>query len=606
MCSQNPFLQYHFESSSGIIETTELTNPREIITAEKVEQVIPALQQIQCACLQGNYCAGYVSYEAAPAFDPNFKVHENPRMPLLWFGVFDPGDVKIYTQSNKMSNKNLLESSKYLNWKPSVDRSEYQKAIEKIKNEILEGNSYQVNYTMRLYSDFYEDEYAFFQRLVDVQKASYSAFLKIGNYSILSVSPELFFRWDGKNITTKPMKGTMKRGRWPEEDEMFALKLASSEKERAENIMIVDLLRNDMSRIATPESIQVPAVFTIEKYPTVYQMTSTVTGETMEGVKLSDIFTALFPCGSITGAPKISTMKIISELEQSPREVYCGSIGIIEPFGRNYTFNVAIRTVIIDSRTHIAQFGVGGGITWDSTSEGEYEEVLTKTNLLFENTPDFELLETLKLKNGEYFLLEEHLQRLASSSNYFGINVDMEAVESSLRSFSTENPVGSFRVKARISQTGCVSIEAEPIPEQQVYESPLPVILASEPINSQNKFLYHKTTYRNHFEPFLNQKQQFFDVLLWNEQGFVTEFTIGNVVVELDGMLWTPPIEVGLLPGTFRSHLIKNGCIKERLLTKRDLEVATNLWFINSVREWVPVKLIKPGNNTSISREAET
>lgn len=581
-------MQYHFTTASGQKKSIELTNPQKVIIAERVEQVIPALDEIQQAYEQGCYCAGYVSYEAAPAFDPKLKVHAAPRMPLLWFGVFAPSDVKELEPLKTETSEPLSGTC----WSHSVTEAEYDQAISRIKREIYEGNTYQVNYTMGLHADFHADERALFARLLEAQQASYSAFLDIGRYRILSLSPELFFHWDGEKIQTRPMKGTVRRGRWAEEDEAFARQLASSEKDRAENIMIVDLLRNDLSRVADPKTIHAPAVFSIERYPTVYQMTSTVEARTCSGTRLRDLFTALFPCGSITGAPKISTMSIIADLEQAPREVYCGSIGLIEPYGRAVTFNVAIRTLLIDSHTRSARYGVGGGITWDSTSKGEFDEILAKAAVLSEKPARFELFETMKLDAGGYFLLEEHLQRLTASARYFGISADMTQIETGLERIASAHPASLTRVKVRLSQDGAAAFEASPLQTLEPNGGTLPVRLASRPVNSRNKYLYHKTTNRAHLDSFSKDKQDAFDVLLWNEHGQLTEFTIGNVVVDIGGTLWTPPVEAGLLPGTFRAHLLKMGAIQERMLTVADLKACTQVWFINSVREWLPVQVI--------------
>ena len=259
------------------------------------------------------------------------------------------------------------------------------------------------------------------------------------------------------------MKGTIERGNSLIEDEANANWLYHSEKNRAENVMIVDLLRNDLGRIAKPSSVQVPKLFEIEQYPTVHQMTSTITAKISPDTRLVDIFKALFPCGSITGAPKISTMDIIADLEQTPREVYCGTIGYITP-NREAIFNVPIRTVIIDQKTGIATYGVGGGITWDSTTEGEYQEILTKASLLKKKRPSFQLLESLLLKDGSYFLLKEHLTRLKKSSKYFKYIFDLEKVEASLLHFAKKHLHGELKIRLLLSQNGETTIDGQPIP----------------------------------------------------------------------------------------------------------------------------------------------
>lgn len=254
-----------------------------------------------------------------------------------------------------------------------------------------------------------------------------------------------------ETITTRPMKGTINRGKTVEEDKENAKWLYKSEKNRAENIMIVDLLRNDLSVIAQPTSVHVPKLFEIEQYPTVHQMTSTVQAKVKKQTDLVDVFRAIFPCGSITGAPKISTMEIISELETTPREVYCGAIGFITP-KKEAIFNVPIRTVVIEGKTGVATYGVGGGITWDSTTKGEYHEMLDKARLLEEERPDFRLLESLLLEDGEYFLLEEHIHRLSNSANYFGIPMNKEKVKTALLSFAKSYENGPYKVRLLFSK----------------------------------------------------------------------------------------------------------------------------------------------------------
>lgn len=561
-------------------------DPVEVIAVHRVEDVRPALRRVQQAAMDGLYAAGYLSYEAAPAFDPAFKVQAGARLPLLWFGLFR-GPSAISARSTDRS----VEVS---GWEPAIERETYDSHIAEIRRAIAAGITYQTNYTLRLRAHFRGDERAFYERLRASQDAAYCAYLNLGRYHILSASPELFFHWDGDRIVTRPMKGTARRGRWPEEDDERAAWLATSEKNRAENLMIVDLLRNDLGRIATPGSIHVPELFTIERYRTVLQMTSTVAARTRPGVTLDDIFAALFPCGSVTGAPKISTMRLIAALEPAPREVYCGAIGLVSPGGRAL-FNVAIRTVWIDARTGSAEYGIGGGITWDSTAAAEYDEALGKAALLTEEWPDFSLLETLLLKQGEYVLLQRHLKRLAASARYFGIPFSPEAAQTALSDHAKNLPDGAHRVRLLVSQEGEIHVESQPLDQQFPTErQPLPVRLAGEPISRHNRFLYHKTTHRAMYESRRSAYPDVFDVLLANEEGEITEFTTGNLVVEIDGQRWTPPRESGLLAGTLRAELIEHGAIRERVITSADLYRASRLWLINSVRGWVPVRLVSP------------
>ncbi|GHH98994.1 aminodeoxychorismate synthase component I [Neobacillus kokaensis] len=580
MQKQQPLLSFEFAEANGKIRPFTFQKPIKVITAHTINEVLPSFQLVQEAIDQGYYAAGFLSYESAPAFDPAFRVKDGTDIPLLWFGIFSE------PLEQPLSSKGTY---KLTEWKPSIPMGEYNRAIAFIKEAIESGDTYQTNYTIRLHSHFQGDDIAFFEKLKRAQSSNYCAYINTGDHSILSASPELFFRLEGEKITTRPMKGTVARGKSFTEDVENAEWLYHSEKNRAENLMIVDLLRNDLGMIAEPGTVTVPKLFEVEQYPTVHQMTSTITAKISENAKLVDIFKALFPCGSITGAPKISTMSIISDLESAPREAYCGAIGFITP-EREAVFNVPIRTVIIKQQSGRATYGVGGGITWDSTSEGEYEEILTKAKLLEEDRPEFQLLESLLLENGEYFVLEEHLVRLNDSAHYFGFKCDLDAVKKTLMEFAMKHSTGMFKVRVLVTLTGEIMAEGSPISQM---ERPLKVILAEQPLEKNNPFIYHKTTNREVYSQFQRKKPaDVFDVLLWNEDGELTEFTNGNVVLEIDGEYWTPPINSGLLAGTFREVLLKNGEIQEKTLNLIDLQTCTRIWFINSVRKWVEVQLI--------------
>jgi para-aminobenzoate synthetase/4-amino-4-deoxychorismate lyase len=357
--------------------------------------------------------------------------------------------------------------------------------------------------------------------------------------------------------------------------------------------MIVDLLRNDLGRIAAVGSVQVPDLFTIERYPTVFQMTSTVEATLRSDIGLPEIFQALFPCGSVTGAPKISTMGHIAALEDEPRGVYCGAIGIVQP-GGDAVFNVAIRTLVRDTQTGITEYGVGGGITWDSTAEEEWAETETKAAVLTRTSPhqDFALLETLRLEDGLYVLRERHLSRLADSAAYFKRPVNIENVTRALDGFARDHPEGIWRVRLCVAPDGKPSVEGAAFAFSVA--EPLPVMLADAPIDNQNVFLFHKTTRREVYDEHRRALPEgIYDALLWNTQGEVTEFTSANIVAEIEGIRWTPPRQAGLLAGTFRSELLEAGEIRTRTLTIAEIAAASRLWLINSVRGWVPVRLVE-------------
>lgn len=562
-------------------ESMYFQNPIKIIEAHTIEEVLTALENIQKEVNAGFYAAGYLSYEAAPAFDSAYQVAEGNKMPLLWFGIFEKFENQHVTEA--------LTDFTLTDWQSKTTYKTYKESIQTIKQQIEEGNTYQVNYTLRLNSSFIGDEFSFYRQLAKAQSSNYSAYLHTGRYKILSASPELFFDWRKDTLTTRPMKGTVKRGNSIEQDLEQKQWLQDSEKNRAENLMIVDLLRNDLGQIAEAGSVFVDRLFEIEQYPTVWQMTSTISAKTKPEITIIDLFKALFPCGSITGAPKISTMKIISELEGTPREVYCGAIGYISP-NHEATFNVPIRTVVIDSQEGTAQYGVGGGITWDSSFTEEYDEAFLKAALLTTETPDFELLESLKLENGQYVLLENHLKRLSNSAKYFGISLSIPTIEVALKQFANRHETSSKKVRLLVSNTGKFTIEAEdllPYPDKICN-----VALAKKSVSSNDLFLYHKTTNRTIYQIHKDQCPTYFDVLLWNEREEITEFTNGNVVLKIAEELVTPVLYSGLLAGTFREELIQNGTVNERVVHITELKSANEIWFINSVRGWVKVNLL--------------
>ena len=575
-----PLLHFDFCNHHGAHQPMCFTNPVQVIAATHVDEVQSVLRLVQRAVDKGFYAAGFVSYEAAPAFDSAFVVRTGNQLPLAWFGLFEAPTPLTPPTNNAFSLSD---------WTPDVHESEFADRIAAIRSAIERGDTYQVNYTLRLHARFEGDDWALYRHLCNAQQANYCAYLNLGRYRILSVSPELFFRWDGAQVMTRPMKGTMPRGRWLDEDRSYAAQLAASEKDRAENLMIVDLLRNDIGRVAAIGSVRVPELFTIERYPTVWQMTSTITAETHPDTTFNDIMTALFPCGSITGAPKVSTMQYITELENTPRDVYCGAIGYVAP-GNQAVFNVAIRTVLLDTQINRAVYGVGSGITWDSTATGEYAEVQTKAALLTEPQPRFALLETLLLDHETYTLLDRHLRRMSDSAEYFGIPITLDTIRESLMQYAQRYQNEIRRVRLLVTRDGAPHIESAPY--HPLPDTPQPIALAHTPVSSKNRFLYHKTTHRAVYETHRSTHADVFDVLLWNEAGELTEFTIGNLVLELDDRRWTPPQHCGLLAGVMRGELIAQGAIHERVLTQADLAQATRIWLINSVRGWVPVYTI--------------
>ncbi len=557
-------------------EWNYFSKPHTIISVDSVGNVQAALMEIESLVNKNNWhAAGFVSYEAAPAFDNALQVINSAGFPLLWFGLyFKP---RIIKASELFSNTRSFGA---LNWQATTSRSSYGHAIRNIKEHIARGNTYQVNYTMRLISDFSSTGWDFFLRIAQNQN-KYAAYINTGKHVICSASPELFFKLDGEKIYSQPMKGTVKRGRTTQEDKEKSDWLHHSPKNRAENVMIVDMIRNDLGRIAETGSVQVPELFKIEKYSTLFQMTSLVQAKTKASI--TEIFTALFPCASITGAPKVSTMKIISELEPTPRRVYTGSIGYVAP-NRKAQFNVAIRTILIDPENNAAEYGIGGGIVWDSESADEYNEALLKAQVLTEPSQSFSLIETVlwTLQDG-YFLFEKHLERMKDSAEYFDIPFSKESFNSLFHKIQKQFSAPQ-RIRVLLDHFGNFTTEAKELPDQvKEYK----VRLASQPIDSSNRFYFHKTTQREIYP----KPNGFDDILLYNEKNELTEFTIGNLVVELNGKLVTPPISSGLLAGTFRAHLLETGKIEEQVIHREDLKNCNQTFLINSVRKWVNVKI---------------
>ncbi len=557
-------------------EWLHFANPHLIISVTGVDDVHNALREIERLVNENNWhAAGFVSYEAAPAFDKALHVIPADDFPLLWFGLYSAP--RVLHTSEIFKDLGGLEVQ---NWQPSVEQDTYNAAIEKIKDYIAQGKTYQVNHTLRLNSEFSGGEWDFFSNLAQTQN-KYAAYIDTGRYVICSASPELFFKLDGNKIYSHPMKGTAKRGRTTLEDREQANWLHNSIKNRAENVMIVDMIRNDLGRIAEIGSVQAPELFKIEKYPTLFQMTSTVQAKT--NASLDEIFTALFPCASITGAPKVSTMNIITELETTSRKIYTGSIGCISP-NRKAQFNVAIRTALIDRENKTAEYGVGGGIVWDSTSADEYGEALLKARVLTEHPRAFELIETLLWVPEEgYFLREKHSARMQDSADFFGFLFSREEFEYQLEQLA-EHFTTPQRVRVLLNKHGEFKTESK---DFQARKKVFKVCLAKKPINSKDVFLFHKTTRREIYPPV---PAAFDEILLYNENEELTEFTIGNLVVEMDGELFTPTISCGLLAGTFRSHLLETGKIKERVIYKDQLGKCSKIFLINSLRKWVNVK----------------
>jgi len=462
-------------------------------------------------------------------------------------------------------------------WKPSLDFADYQGVIDKIREYIKAGDCYQVNYTLRLLSRFTGDPYDYFLSLCRAQRAQYSAFVQMDQHALCCASPELFFKLEGENIVSRPMKGTLGRGASDKTDLVRMKHLQASEKNRAENVMIVDMVRNDLGRIAVPGSVEVARMFDVERYPTVLQVTSTVQARTRVG--FTDILGALFPCASITGAPKVRTMQIINELEPDPRGVYTGTIGYLSP-GRHAQFNVAIRTVDIELKSGRAEYGVGGGIVWDSSAEDEYAECRSKASVLTVQIPDFQLLETiLWTPDDGFFLLERHLARICRTAEYFKFSISESQIHNCLLSKAQFFSRQEMRVRLRVGRGGDIVVEAT---EHKPVLAPWRIAVAKEPVHSEDPFLYHKTTNRRVYDDARAKVSEYDDVLLYNERGEITETSIANIVLVINDRKVTPHEDSGLLPGVFRQHLLDCGEIQESTIRMEDLKQASHIYLTNS------------------------
>ena len=546
------------------------------VVAWRADEVAAAVREVERAVEEdGLLAAGYLAYEAAAAYGLSVHPPEPDGPPLLWFGLF--------RRREPVEPPAPAGDYHFGPWQPALDFATYTAALERIKAAIARGDTYQANFTFPLRADFAGAPQALFAALSAAQRADYGAYFDLGRFVICSASPELFFRRDGERIESRPMKGTAHRGLTAAGDRAQIEWLRRSEKNRAENVMIVDMIRNDFGRVARVGSVAVPALFAVERYPTLLQMTSTVTALT--DAPLSEVLAAAFPCASITGAPKKRTMELLRELEIGPRGVYTGSIGVVLP-GRRAQFNVAIRTAVIDRQRGAAVYHVGSGVVWDSDAAAEFDECRLKARVL--NTPPappFHLLESLLWTPEEgYALRVEHLRRLADSAEYFGYPLDLAKIERRLDALAAELGAPG-KVRLLVGPDGAVRVEARPLAEGALPE-PLRVGLARAPVDSGDVWLYHKTTRRAAYEAARAARPDCDEVILWNERGELTEATTSNVVLELDGGHWTPPLSAGLLAGTLRARLLAEGTIAERTLTPADLARADRVWLINSVRGW--------------------
>jgi para-aminobenzoate synthetase / 4-amino-4-deoxychorismate lyase len=567
-----------------------LLNPTRLIVADRLEDIPKLFRDIEIALDQGLWVAGYLSYECGYHFErvPDIRVPK----PLAWFGAYE--QVKIFDHLHAAQDREQAtdpdesaSAARYEALAASIEleipKESYVAAIARIKEQLAAGNTYQVNFTDRLVFNSPLSPAEVFSNLSAQQHVAYSAFLNIEGQSIVSLSPELFFETQGDRIVTRPMKGTMPRGLDLADDERMANLLRNDEKNRSEHVMIVDLLRNDLGRICRSGSVVVKDPFSVERYDTLHQMTSTVVGHLHPGIAFYDIFRGLFPSGSITGAPKHRTMQIIHELERHCRGVYTGAIGFIRP-NRSSVFNVAIRTLVM--RDGEVTMGVGGGIVADSKPEDEYRECLLKAAFLTRRIEPFQLIETL-LWDGEFRLLELHLDRMESSALYFGFPFDRPRIASTLFDLCKSRTFDSgsrYRIRLTLAACGQEATEVSHCPHEP---SNINIWLTDERISSSDPFRRHKTTRRDPYDRLYKKAREygFDEVIFANEKGDITEGAISNIFIERMGKMLTPPVASGVLPGVLRRHILetRDGS-QEAVLKVDDLKSADGIYLCSSLR----------------------
>lgn len=553
------------------------TQPIRELKTRDLAEVTNLLAQVESYQEQGYYVVGYVSYEAAPAFEEKLAVHKAPLLGeyLLYFTVHD----SVETSSIPLTYEEVDLPS---NWQEITSAEDYEKAIAQIHHHLRQGDTYQVNYTVQLKQNLSANPFAIYNRMVVEQEAGYNAYVEHDDMAVISMSPELFFEQNDRELTTRPMKGTTQRGVTDQEDLAQASWLEQDPKNRSENMMIVDLLRNDMNRISEVGSEHVERLCQVEQYSTVWQMTSTIKSQLRPDVDLVEIFRSLFPCGSITGAPKIATMEIIKNLEPQPRGVYCGTIGLLLPNGRRI-FNVAIRTIQLHQEKAI--YGVGGGITWDSTWESEYREVHQKAAVLYRKQARFQLITTGKISQKQLIFEDQHLERLTKASRYFAFPFDPEDLRQKIEEeCQVCDSHQDYRLRISLSKSGEIELSRQIL----TFLSPdfCQAKLCLQEADLNQSFSYFKTTHRPH----LSLGEQ--EIIYHNVAGELLETSIGNLVLKINGKLYTPPIRLGILPGIYRQHLLETGQVEEKVLTVPDLDQAETIYGCNAVRGLYELEVI--------------
>ena len=575
--------------------------PKEIITINSSRNIEQKLIQIDKLINQGLVGYSLINYEAGYLFEKslNYLLPKNER--LIQFFFYERKDVQKIKSSD--IDFDVPEKYKIKNFKLNKSKSDFVRSIKKIKSYIEEGDTYQVNYTVKGKFKFEGSYTGLFKNLVFNQSARYISIINDFGNIIISLSPELFIKIEKDKINSKPMKGTIKRGLDFSADALSKYELENSSKNRAENVMIVDLIRNDFGKICDYGSVKVEYLFNVEKYESVYQMVSSIEAKLKKNITLSDVLKNIFPCGSITGAPKIHTMEIINELENEQRGIYTGGIGLIRK--NKITFNVPIRTLTINKKSSEGQIGLGSGIVWDSDPEEEYYETKLKGKFLSHPEKRFEIFETMLLKDRKIFLLNEHLTRMKQSAEYFLFCFDWQDIESKIMKIIKKKDNLSYRLRISLNKFGKLSYSITCLADQAKTFS---AIISKNRINSKNRFQYFKTTNR---DLYIKERKKyfiknFFDVIYLNEFNEIAEGAISNIFVYKNSVISTPPISAGILPGIYRKQLLKNNAmIRERRLHLNDLMEADKIVLTNSVRGEVSINRLFIDESEFISFNSE-
>ncbi len=564
------------------------TDPVDIISASQPSEVEGALRRLERGIAQGLYAAGFFAYELGYVLEPKLSglMPENRNVPLLWFGLYkEPRAMSEPEIEHWLTTHTRSGSYQFTSVTRAWNGEEYEQRFAAVQEKIRAGDIYQLNLTFKARFRLEGSPLTFYRDLRQRQRVAYAGIVDTGEVTVLSASPELFIEQDGRVVSTRPMKGTSPRGGTPEADAEARRVLSSDVKQRAENLMIVDLMRNDLGRIAEIGSVSVTDLFTVETFRTLLQMTSGVRATLEESIGLPELIKAIFPPGSVIGAPKIRAMELIREYETEPRGVYCGAIGHFSPQGRAL-FNVAIRTPVI-FRDGRGEMGIGSGVVYNSEGAKEYAECLLKMKFLTDPPRTFELIETLLHESEHgFWLLEGHIARLEASAKYFSFTFDRTKVLAALGR-ETENRRGErLRVRLLLAEDGKITVTSTPLGPRDPGQI-MRYAVSETRLDSSDPFLFHKTTRRELYDrewKHYNDTQGADEVIYLNERGELAEGSRTNIFIEKDGRLLTPPLTAGVLPGVLRHELIAAGKATEQTLTIEDLKAADAVLLGNSVR----------------------